>query len=201
MADSSLSVYKAFLYDKWPGDADPRFGVPPDLFIGASHHNVVAAKYPIGTKVQVYHPGATAGSLAGYSTLIYLKLEMQDATNLLAAAQMVALHSDAVPYDATNEVATLLGTTMGPAAIALSVMTVDYYGWFWCGGVVPVDFLEATNVLITTHLLYTVNTVAIGDMCWCNLAPTAPLVSGEIGFCLPAADTTTRVGFAMIADT
>jgi len=198
MADSSLSIYKAILYDRWPGVPNPAYGIPADGFTGASHHNVASPAYPVGTKIQVYHPGATASSVAGYSVFIYLKLEHQDVTNLLAAAQMVALHSDAVPFDVTNDTGTLLATTKGPIAIALSAMTTDRYGWFWCGGVAPVDFVPA---LAATALLYTVNNVAIGDMCWCNLAPTTPLVSGEIGFCLPAADTTTRVGFAMVADT
>jgi hypothetical protein len=203
MADSSLSIYKVILYDKWPGVADPRRGEPTDGFCGATHHNVTetvgnAAGYHVGDKIEVYHPGATASSVAGLSTFIYLKLEYQDLTNVLAAAQMVALHSDAVPYDVTNDTATLLATTKGPIAIALSAMTTDNVGWFWCGGVAPVDFVPA---LAVTALLYTVNNVAIGDMCWCNLAPTSGTVSGEIGFCLPAADTTTRVGLALVADT
>ena len=200
MADSILNYNKLFLYDKWPGAADPRFGTPPDGFTGASHHGVATAFYPVGTKIQVYN--LTTG-LAGYSTFIYLKLEAQGAhhTASTLAMHMVVLHSDAVPYDVTNDAANELGTTMGPIAIALSHFADDYYGWFWCGGVCPADFVPT---LVTAGAqaghVFTVNNVAIGDMCWCDLAPTAVLDSGDLGFCLPAADTTTRVGFAMAAD-
>ena len=193
MADETFDSEAIVLYDLWPASHVLYNHVPQDGFTGALHHNVATAVYPVGTKAIVRNHSATAG-IDGFSTFIYLKLEMQDATNVLGPRQIVACHSDAVLYDVTNDSATDLGAGKGPIAIGLSAMTVDYYGWFWCGGVCPEEYVSALGGSYATD-----GTVEIGDMVWKDLASPGTTY-GEFGFSLPAGVTTTKVGFAMSAD-
>jgi hypothetical protein len=46
----------------------------------------------------------------------------------------------------------------GPIAVALSAMTTGYYGWFWCGGVCPVDSVSGLGGSYVTD-----GTVAAGS--------------------------------------
>lgn len=194
MANSTIDTKYIVLYDLWPNGVVLYNHIPQDGFTGSLHHNVASPAYKVGTKAIVRNDSATAG-IDGWSTLIYLKLEMQDTTNLLAARQIVACHSDAVLYDVTNEAASDLGATLGPIAVALSAMTVDYYGWFWCGGVAPSSHVSALDGNLYTYA----GDVAIGDVTWRDLE-TPGTTAGEFGLSAPAADTETRVGFAMKAD-
>jgi hypothetical protein len=197
MADQVLTNLKFYLLDGFPGRADPRRGAPTDGFTGATSHNVteangILAGYRLGDKIQVRN--LTTG-LAGLSTLIYLKLGAQDATNILAARHLVALSSAAHPYTVTNEIATVLGNTLGPIAIGLSAMTTGRCGWFWCGGVAPIDAVPAME-----GDFYTLNAVTAGcTMTWDTLA-TPGLVAGEIGFQLASAVGTQKTGIALAAD-
>ena len=128
MANGTLDSELFHLYDLWPGFAWPANTVPTDGFTGSDHHNVATAAFPVCTKVQVYNSSA---GLVGWSTFMYAKLEMQDATNVLAARHFCVMHSDATPGDLTNDAATELAATISPVAVGLSAMTVDYFGWFW----------------------------------------------------------------------
>ena len=193
MAQTTIDSEKLILLDLWPGYADPRLGTPKDGFTGADHHNVAAAAYPLGTKIQYYNVG-TAGT-AGYATFIYLKLEMQDATNVLQAKHLVNLHTDAVPYDVTNENASVITETHGPVAIGLSAMTVDYYGWFWCGGVCPEDAVSGLGGAYPTD-----GNVTAGCRLVTRDSATTHSTYGEIEFGIAAADTEEVVGYSLVVD-
>jgi hypothetical protein len=203
MADQVLTNLKFMLHDLWPGRADERRGVPTDGFTGTSHHNVteavgLAAGYRVGDKRQVRN--ITTG-LEGLSTFIYLKLSNQDATNILAARHLVVRSTAVLPYSVTNEVATELANQTGPAAIALSAMgsgaTPAVCGWFWCGGVAPIDFVAAME-----GDFYTLNTVTAGCTLTWNTLATPGLVAGEIGFDIANYTTApeAEIGFAFAAD-
>jgi len=131
-----LDSEKIILFNHF-GAPDPNLGEPKDGFTGAEHHNVATAVYPLGTVIQVYNK--TLG-VAGYSQFVYGKLETQDATNVTFARCICTLHTDAVPTDFTNDNAADLASNA--CVIAISAMTVDYFGWFWCGGVCPEDFVS-----------------------------------------------------------
>lgn len=148
MANSTLDDSKFILYDRFPGAVDYNQSTPVDGFTGASHHNVATAVYKVGTKIQVYDE-----TNKGYSTFIYLQYKANTAkvaVNALAAKQFVSIQltangattyaTDSVWYWATDagDVALL----QSALAVALSAMTTDYYGWFWCGGVCPVSFVS-----------------------------------------------------------
>ena len=189
MADQHIDDAKIVLRDGFPGVALQTSAVPIGGFTGSSHHNVETAVYRAGTKVQVYD---TTNN--GWSTFIYLKLEHQDLTRILAAKHICALHKDAVMTDVTNDTGTYLGQQKGPICIGLSAMTVDRYGWFWCGGVCPVSFVPALE-----DNYRGTGSVAIGDMTWAN-AGTPTAAYGELAFDVRDGETETMVGYALIAD-
>ena len=198
MADSTTNLQHFVLYDLWPGVPDQRLSVPTGGFTGATHHGVATAAYPVGTKIQVYNTGTTGR--AGWATFIYLKLEMEDATTTVEAKSLLAQHTDAIDgtagsfYDVTNEVASILTTGVGPVAYCLNDWTVDTFGWAWCGGVAPTEFVAAI-----TGTVNTLGTVAVGPVGWGNLA-TSTTAGGELGLEVMSAVTETCIGCASHID-
>jgi len=200
MADSTLDSELFILRDNWPGVPWPAQSLPTTFLAdGVYGHNVAVASglFNQGTKVQAWHTGTAGG--AGYFTIIYLKLEMQDATNVLAAKHVVTQHTDAAAggdaiYDVTNEAASTNGYTTSLAAIGLSAMTVDYVGWFLCGGVCPEDYVSALAGNFATT-----NDVAKGPFTVGALS-SASTTEGEMGFDLVDADTELVFGIAFTTD-
>jgi len=207
MADKSIDDQKLVLIDRWPGDAMQNAKVPEDGFMGTSHHNVATAVYPVGTKIQVYCKGTAAqGTLtgnAGYATFIYLKLEEMEATNTCLQKNLVATESTLTGsvadnvYDVTNEAATDMGAGLVPAAVSLgtpsgtAAMTENYYGWYWCGGVCPVDYCDNLNGNYRCTTGAIIGPVARLD------AGTAGTTYGEFAFGIPAADTHLHIGYIL----
>ena len=190
MADSTIDSELLILHDFWPGEADPGLAQDPprDGFTGADHHNVSAAVYQVGSKIQVYNVGDTGK--AGFATLIYLQVGTQDATTVLAAKSLVVPDSSTSWYKVTNDPNRALVSPCGVVAYALSAVTNAYYGWFWCGGVCPE---EAVTDLGGTYA--TDGNVAAGDITGHSLAAgvmgLGPREAGEgcAGFSI-AADVT-----------
>ena len=210
MADSTIDDQKFVLEDQWPGEAQRAMAIPDDGFVGTSHHNVATAVYPIGTKIQVYCPGSavygTKSGNAGYSTFIYLKLEEMDGTNTCRKKHFVTTESTQTAsvadnvYDVTNDVATALGIGgLMPAAVALGtasggVLTENYYGWYWCGGVCPVDYVDALDGDYST-----LGDVAIGPVVLGQLVSPGT-TAGEIGLDLRDGDAELVIGYANSVD-
>ena len=130
------------LYDNWPGTASLNQDVPLGGFTGSTHHNVATAIYPVGTKICVYNTGVTAG-IAGFATFIYLQHGTRDTVVTSAERQGVVPQSAATWYIVSNDPDTNINVPGGLFAIQLSLMTSDYYGWYWCGGVCPEEFVSA----------------------------------------------------------
>jgi len=195
MADTTIAGNKIILLDRFPGTPLQNVSVPEDGFTGTAHHNVATAAYPVGTKIQVYCDGGTVTgtttSNAGYAVFVYAKLETQDGTNILAAKHICVLEKDAEPYDLCNDSASDIGATLGPVAVGLSAMTNDYYGWFWCGGVCPVEYVAALGGTYKGTA-----TLAIGPMSWADAASPG-LTYGEFALDTPAADTEMHIGYAL----
>jgi hypothetical protein len=148
MADSTIKAIYLVLTDTVRGYTSPDQSIPLDGFAGADHHNVAAAKYPLGTKKYVYIP-----SLKQWSGLTYLQTSAASGTAI--AAGMVMIPDDVTnnasyyPTKFTNDPDEgLLG---GPMAVAISAMTDDYYGWFWTDGCAPVGHgsMTATTTVAT----------------------------------------------------
>ena len=140
MADSTIDSELFTLDDRWPGDADPGLAQDPprDGFDGTDHHNVAAAAYQVGQKIQVYNDGTTGK--AGWSTFIYLQVGTQDVTTVIAAKSLVVPDSNTTYYQVTNDPARAVCLPCGMAAYAIGAVTNAYYAWFWCGGVCPETF-------------------------------------------------------------
>ncbi|HUX01727.1 MAG TPA: hypothetical protein VMY35_12190 [Phycisphaerae bacterium] len=139
MADSTLDSELFVLDDHWPGEADPRHPEPSDGFASAYHHNTATRQWPIGTKIMVRNHGAVGD--AGQSTFIYLQMGVQNPLVALAAKQVVVQYSATKWYRVTNDPDTCLALPTGLAAIAIAAMTDEYYGWFWCGGSCPEEYV------------------------------------------------------------
>lgn len=200
MANQGTLLSEQFwLNDLWPGYPDSRFGIPPDGFAGVSHHNVVAAKYPLGTKIQVPTVSIT-NSIAGAATMIYLRVGVQHADALIGARSLCGQASATIWHTVSNGVSVVGSVAMTPMAIALSVMTDAYYGWFWCGGNAPETV--ATGGLAAmggANTYLTDDTVVYGQMVPAAGAGTLHYLVWRVqaanelgagsGFCIAATDT------------
>ncbi len=152
MADDLIDLDLIYLLDNWPAPnvVNPNMGIPPDGFTGATHHNVVANAFPIGSKVAVYNTGVTLGN-PGWSTFIYLQIGTQN-PDIDIAVKTVCVGGDASHwYIITNDGATgYVALVTGAAVVALSAMTDAYYGWFWCAGVCPEEAVPTLTGDIAT---------------------------------------------------
>ena len=192
MADSTLDSDLFYLLDTTPGVPNPTLTTPVGGFTAAACHNVAAAIYPVGTKIQVYNE--TAG-VAGNSTFVYAQAETQDGTNIIAARHFLTTYGTTpVWWKFTNDAGGDIGDGINSLVVALSAMTTAYYGWFWCAGVCPEDYVAALG-----GNYYTEGDVAIGPVTGGTLA-TPGTTAGEIGLTAVAADTSLVVGVALAAD-
>jgi hypothetical protein len=175
MSDEKIDSQEFVLFNHW---GDPvSYEEPKDGFTGSEHHNVATAAYRPGSVTQVYCAD-TSTSRGGYAQFVYLKLEHQDTTNVLAARMICTTHTDKEITDVTNDATTALADEGGFCAIALGAMTTDYYGWFWCGGVCPEVWVSALGGYYATDNTVVVATpaMALGDLA------DADTTYGEIGF-------------------
>lgn len=182
MADSTIDSEYLILIDRWPGVAIhcPRHHpLPVGGFAGATHHNVETAAYPVGFKLCVYNHSASAG-VDGFATFIYLQIE-QTGSPTSAAKQVCTVHTAGNWSLVDNDSDDVLQVTgSGLVAVLLSLMTDAYYGWFWCGGVCPEEYVSGLGGTYETD-----NTVAIGPIEADDLAETdaigfAAMESGSI---------------------
>lgn len=183
--DGTLDSNFVVLIDNWPGSPSHNLSLPEDGFTGASHHNVVAAsKYKVGTKIQVYNE--TLG-IPGFSTLIYLQFE----GTATAAKEGCALDVNTSMTLVTNiRTGDLVGTGL-PTCFTISAMTDAYFGWFYCGGVVPEDFVAALGGNFATA-----GSVAVG-----SAMITIDLSQDAIGFAIAASAATDLVsGYTLSTD-
>jgi hypothetical protein len=147
------------LIDQWPAGANipaPQRATGGTLGAAAGH-NTSTAKYPLGTKFRV-----SADPLsAGLSTFVYLKMGTQAGAVALVAGSVVGLAAASdnatLSHFVVNgdpELQQITATTSHSgigAAIAISAMTDLYYGWFWCGGPSPENFITALATTIATY--------------------------------------------------
>lgn len=188
MPDSTLDSEKFILIDHWPGAVLANVPVPHHALTDSSHHNVATAKYDLGAKIQLRCDGSVGK--AGWSTLIYLQVGTQNPDVAIAAKTFVVPDSASAPYQITNDKDDcILNTGSALAAIGLSAMTDAYYGWFWCGGVCPEQYVSGLGGNYVTD-----GNVAAGAVVAHALAADA------IGLGPCGADTEAIIGFAYAAD-
>lgn len=191
MADEKIDSQDFYLLDILPGRPVPYYSTPSGGFTGAASHSVEAAAYDVGTKIQVYNK--TLG-VAGWSTLVYGKLATEGETNVCLVRHVCVMDKTTPsPFEFTNEEGNDNGEGMSPAVIPAATLTVEYYGWFWCGGVCPEDYASGLG-----GFYYTDNTVVIGAMGTGDLLSPGQ-TPGEIGFAVTT-EAIATVGWAYVAD-
>ena len=142
MADSTIDSENIKLKSNWPnGYSLSHQQTPPlDGFTGSEHHNVATAKFPLGTMIRVYNRSADAG-VDGWSTFIYGQTK-----DTIAAAKEVCQPALAgSPYAVSSTVASAIQANdlSNLCMVSISAMTDEYYGWFYCDGVVPEAYVSA----------------------------------------------------------
>ena len=132
-----IAATKVELIDNWNG-APAMPHIPTTGFTGTDQHNVADAKRKPGTKVQYYDTTSEA-----WVRMIYLKMGTASTEVAVAAGKVMqvagpSMNSSKYEYIVTNDEDDILyPVTTGPACIALSAITADYWGWWWCGGGCP----------------------------------------------------------------
>jgi len=171
MADSTVTYEAIVLYDNWPGTAvSPPFPVT-DMTSAAVGHNAVHPRWPVGTKWEMYCYGDQASVgvsyRQGFSTFIYLQAG-PDASAAIASvlgivcvpdATIVAASVDDLLYVMASDTDVTTHENTGLVAVCLSTVTNDYFAWYWCGGVYPIEYVASALV---TDTIATNNTVAAG---------------------------------------
>jgi len=158
MADSTIAAESVILLNNWPD------GIIPDLvmtapdggFTGSAHHNVVAAKYQIGTMSKVYSNGDTGDSTHGWSTLMYAQTKV--AVTKAFELFQPALATDVYAVSSVHVSALIVNGISMLMACSISAMTDEYYGWFLVGGVAPADWIAAMDGDYPTN-----DSVAVGQ--------------------------------------
>jgi hypothetical protein len=126
-----------YLLDNWPGEVTN--GNNPSDWTAEN----VAEIFPVGTKRMIYDDTGN-----GWATLIFM--QFQKGTAAVAAIGSicsmfiagVATAGQWFQVTNTNDE----GAVIGPLCVALGTMTDAYYGWFWCGGVCPVDTIPGLDI-------------------------------------------------------
>jgi len=170
MADATITVQGIILKDNWPAVncvTEPDVANIADMTSTLVGHNQGTAKYQLGTKWQLYNRGDAVsigvGYHRGWSRFIYLKAE-PTATTAIACTTLMLVVPDSTMvagmahdalYTVTADSDRTTHDTHGVVAVALSTMTNSYYGWYWCGGVCPVEFVPG---FLTASLLQTDDT-------------------------------------------
>jgi hypothetical protein len=193
MTDSTIDSEVLVLFNAF-GGPDRVGHVPKDGFTGSSHHNVATAAYPLGTVLRVEQRGA-AGQV-GFSEFVYLKMGTQNADSVVAAKSVVVQDSATVPLVMTNDPDSCIAIPTNFGAYAISAMTNAYYGWFWCGGICPEDYVSGLGGTYSTNGSVVAGAFSYGDQSadLCGLVPsvaTGTAVTGKV----------TAAGFALVADT
>lgn len=179
MAAGTIAYNLFHLTGNWPKAPD-RCDVPLSGFTGLAHHNVETAAYVPGTQITVYNDGS--GGTTGYSTFIYLQLYTQAAT--LAAKLLCGQISATLWYRVSNNgAATIEAASPGCIGVALSAMTSTYYGWFWCDGVCPVQYVAALTGNYVTKDVVAGPMAAVVETAVINFT-VATTLKGHVGYSL-----------------
>ena len=163
-ANSTLALAKVMLQRDRFGPATLR-ELPMDGITGAIHHNIAAAtdatrRYQVGEICTVYHRGHSSGSLAGWTEFVYGRFDHDaDATTAIREVVQPSVITNLFDFgDDVDQVA-----CGGFGVVTISLMTNDYYGWFWSGGVAPIDFVNPTT-LVTDDFAATDTLITNGDV-------------------------------------
>lgn len=133
-----LTCNKFYLIDNWPGEVTNGPNPADWTTISATED------FPLGTKRQIYDDTGN-----GWATLMYLYYTTGAGTVAVAtvgspcAIDTTAMATAGQYCHVTNDGSD--AQLVGPIAIALGTMVNARYGWFWVGGVCPVDTIATLD--------------------------------------------------------
>lgn len=199
MADTSFAIASLVLVSGRFGR--PRAMVPPKGgILGTTHHNTVAAVYPVGTVIELWNsttgvPGsaATAGS-EGWSEFVYGQGDVNG--SVAFAATQIALPKVLTElFDFTNDPDDSGSFAAAYyAVVVISAITTERYGWWWSGGACPADLISAFSA-------GTIDTTSAAAVTPAGACVTAQNLSADaIGLGITAG-VTDPIGTAMVAAT
>lgn len=180
-----ITCNKFFLVDNWPGEATS--GPNPADWTTL----YTAESWALGTKRRIYDDTGN-----GWATLMFLYYTTGAGTVAAATAgspcgiDTTAMATAGQYCHVTNDGSDAQLT--GPIAIALGTMVTARYGWFWVGGVCPVDTIPALD----DQLFPTDGSITAGT--WMVLADSASICKFHLG---AATDVCTFSAFSQAADT
>lgn len=173
-----------FLVDHFPGTVT--VGTNPSDWVTAS----ATEDFPVGTKRAVYDD-----TNKGWATLCYLKYDNGAGTVAVATVKsLCGLDTTKIATASSWFTVTNDGSgaeLVGPIAIALTTMTDEYYGWFWVGGVCPVDTISGLDGIFGSD-------GGITGITWMVLADSASVCKFHLA---TATDIGNCSAFSMEADT
>jgi len=166
MANSTIDSVEILLYDNWPGDPIPMpASFPQDGFSSdAAGFNSTSALWAAGTKIQVMCDG-TVGQ-PGPATFIYLQVSAQNTnTASIDAKQLCVPVNNSEWWKVSNDPDVVPAKVTGQVAIALDPIADTYWGWFWCGGVCPVQWVYGlSGTYATSGEIDARDTLGTGDL-------------------------------------
>lgn len=158
------------------------------------HHDFATATYTIGTKVRYYNE-----HIGGQGVCIYLRYSEGGET---LVAGMLCQPDPALDslYYVTGDQDTFVDFAVAkPNCIALSGMTTTRYGWFWCGGVCPDFFTDATT-RFDEATCTTDGTITAGEgFCAQRSTTDGIIVAYDIGS-IHSADNHSQAGWVLADD-
>ena len=196
---AAISTRKLVLQDNWPGVPNQNLGIPTGGFDSTNWTDATTEKYPIGTKIQVYQDfsglkgpytmiylryycGSRTGSVgveeADLSDTGWCIFQQFCDSNCLSADGTAAV------FTCTNlgsvDTGYVCGTKKGIIAVACGTLSdhdttgtggtnAGAYGWFWCGGVCPMDITFLSGVAHAGVDMSTGGNVAAGEPIYCQV--------------------------------
>lgn len=128
--------------------------LPIGGFTGSSHHDIVkpTGGYKVGSKVRYYDPSAK-----GWVTMVYIQVATVSgvayAAGVMVGTAAAGDNASLYQWRMTNKPATgLLIPKGGSAAILISAMTAERYGWAWCAGPCPQVTRAGTSTLAAASI-------------------------------------------------
>ena len=173
---------KFYLVDNWPGEVT--IGTNPSTWTTPSS----TEDFPLGTKRAVYDDTNN-----GWATLAFLKYEKGTAA-AVAVKGLCGIDTTEMATSGNWNVVTNDGSEAeltGPIAVALATMSDGQYGWFWIGGVCPVDTISGLDGIFGSDGSADAGT-------WLVLADSASICKFHPG---AATDVCNFSAFSMAADT
>lgn len=135
MTNSSILASNILLFDNWPGPVKELQTPPKDGFDGSEHSGVTTPAYRLGEKVCVYDETGE-----GWATFIYLK-NVESTTSATLSVGSICSPNGTYLYRVDQDPDDNSDITIkcGLCAVALTALTNNQFGWFWCGGVAVGD--------------------------------------------------------------